>query len=360
MERLKAWIRLLDSKEISYTKAKQLIQDLGDPVNFVGKESPELDLIDYISSKAKIELQGCNLSDSYLHIPKYMEHFNIDYHTILDEDYPIQLSEIYQAPLLYFTRGNFDLQLLESAIAVVGTRKPSSYGKTMTSRICQCIAEQKYTIVSGLAYGIDTEAHRSALENNGNTVAVLASGVEKIYPEQNYALAEQIIENGFLISEYVPGSRMEIWHFPERNRIISALCKATVVIEGTKNSGAMLTAKHALEQNRDVFALPGDCNRPQAEGPNLLIKKGAIAITKPEDVVEYYELIYSDTKKKELRKLNDKEEKVYQTLQYSAQEVDFDTLLLTTQLSIGELSTILLTLELEGIIKSVAGKFAII
>ncbi|MBI4128353.1 MAG: DNA-protecting protein DprA [Parcubacteria group bacterium] len=207
--------------------------------------------------------------------------------TPTDASYPLALREIPTPPPLLYVRGAADFHN-DVAIAVVGTRTPSPYGRIHCERIVRELASQGVTIVSGLAYGIDAIAHQATLEAAGRTIAVLGSGIDSqsIYPPSHNGLAEKIIERGGnVISEYPLGTAPLRHHFPARNRIISGFSKAVLVVEAREKSGALLTARDALDQNRDVFALPGDVNRPQAAGPNRLIRMGAKLIINATDVL---------------------------------------------------------------------------
>lgn len=204
--------------------------------------------------------------------------------------YPSLLREIHAPPKTLYGRGNMDL--LETAcFGVVGTRKITNYGKDATEKIISGLS-QYFTIVSGLALGIDALAHKNALEFGGKTIAVLGSGVddESIYPKSNLALAKEILKKGgLIISEYKPGSNPHQGAFPERNRIISGLSKGVLVIEADIESGSLITAKLALEQNRDVFAVPGSIFAPRSQGTNRLIQTGAKLVTSAQEVLEEYQ-----------------------------------------------------------------------
>lgn len=201
------------------------------------------------------------------------------------DDYPDQLAESDDAPAVIYICG--DLVSHDSnSVAVVGTRNATSYGMEMAGIISGELARMGITIVSGLAMGIDTAAHRAALNAGGRTIAVLAGGLDSIYPQQNRGLARQIVESGCLISEYQLGTRSKRDHFPRRNRIISGLSRGVVVVEAAKKSGATWTVKWALEQNREVFAVPGNATSPQSEGTNWLIQQGAKLTTCADHVLE--------------------------------------------------------------------------
>ncbi|HCE1197245.1 TPA: DNA-protecting protein DprA, partial [Listeria innocua] len=193
---------------------------------------------------------------------------------ILDENYPELLKEIYEAPPLLFYKGNLDL-LKKQAIAIVGTRRMSEYGRKACASLAAELSNHGFTIVSGLALGIDAEAHKASLRNSGATIAVLGSGVNKIYPRTNELLAKEVITQGLLLSEYLPNEEARRWYFPERNRIISGLALGTVIIEAAERSGSLITADFALEQNRQVFAVPGNIYIDTWRGTNRLIQEGA-------------------------------------------------------------------------------------
>jgi DNA processing protein len=202
-----------------------------------------------------------------------------------DPRYPQRLKEIFDPPILLYARGR--AELLEShPVAVVGTRRPTTYGRAVAQRLSRELARAGLTIVSGLARGIDTCAHQGALEGGGATIAVLGNGVDVIYPRENRKLMEQIAERGLIVSEFPLSSTAFPQNFPIRNRIISGLGYAVLVIEGAQYSGSLITARLALEQGREVLAVPGNITSKPSWGPNLLIKDGAKLIQEASDVVE--------------------------------------------------------------------------
>ncbi|ECL8006271.1 DNA-protecting protein DprA [Listeria innocua] len=206
---------------------------------------------------------------------------------ILDENYPELLKEIYEAPPLLFYKGNLDL-LKKQAIAIVGTRRMSEYGRKACASLAVELSNHGFTIVSGLALGIDAEAHKASLRNTGATIAVLGSGVNKIYPRTNELLAKEVIKQGLLLSEYLPNEEARRWYFPERNRIISGLALGTVIIEAAERSGSLITADFALEQNRQVFAVPGNIYIDTWRGTNRLIQEGAKLVLNANNIIEEF------------------------------------------------------------------------
>ena len=211
------------------------------------------------------------------------------------EEYPEHLAESPEAPAVIYVTGELDPRD-HNSIAIVGTRNATEYGVQMATMLAHDLASVGITIISGLAIGIDTAAHRGALRADGRTIAVLAGGLDTIYPQQNRGLARQIIESGCLISEYQLGSRSKREHFPRRNRIISGLSRGVVVVEAAKKSGATWTVKWALDQNREVFAVPGNATSPQSEGTNWLIQQGAKLTTCADDVLQELSVFFGDLK----------------------------------------------------------------
>jgi DNA processing protein len=203
------------------------------------------------------------------------------------DDYPPRLKQIADPPLVLYVRGDVKV-LSRYALAIVGTRRPTAYGGQVAQRLARDLAQRQLVIVSGLARGIDSAAHRGALEAAGKTVAVLGSGIDVIYPRENKRLAEQVAECGALISEFPPGTSPAPENFPIRNRTISGLALGVVVVEAAEYSGSLITARLALEQNREVFAVPGNITSAQSFGPNHLIKQGAKLVDEWMDVVEEF------------------------------------------------------------------------
>ncbi len=260
-----------------------------------------------------------------------------------EEGYPYLLSEISSPPVILFVRGNLDA---ENNLAIVGTRKTTNYGTGIALNLAEKLAQAGFKIVSGLAIGIDTLAHRGALNMGQKTIAVLGSGVDgaSIYPSTNCSLALQILESGgALISEYPPGYPIFKTNFPERNRIISGLSKGVLVIEAKLRSGALITANFALEQNREVFAVPGDINRKESEGTNNLVKMGAKAVTSHTDILEEFGM---DFVEKTVEADNLEEEKILEALESGPLHIDLISK--KTELTIAQTSATLSLMEIKG------------
>jgi DNA processing protein len=264
--------------------------------------------------------------------------------------YPPALAHIPSPPPLLYVRG----RLAEAdrwSVAVVGTRSPTSYGKEAARHLAGDLASSGITIVSGLAIGIDTIAHHAALEQSGRTLAVLASGLDQVYPERNRALAERIVASGALVSEFPIGTRPIPQLFPVRNRLISGLSLGTLVAEAGVQSGALITVRYALEQGRDVFAVPGQIFSPKSAGPNQLIRDGATIVGQAEDILEALNLTARATQQEVQIAFPDDptELALLGILSYQPQHVD--ELRIASGLPIADVSATLALLELKGLIR---------
>ena len=204
--------------------------------------------------------------------------------TRADDNYPVNLTHLHDPPPFLYVHGDL-LPTDRFAIAVVGSRSASTYGRTMARELARGLAEKGVTVVSGLARGIDAEAHRATIAAGGRTLAVLGSGVDVIYPSEHRGLAQEVTTHGALVSEFSLGSKPDAMHFPYRNRVISGLTLGTVVVEANEKSGSLITARCALEQNREVFAVPGNVTSDRSRGPHRLIKEGAKLVEGVEDIL---------------------------------------------------------------------------
>ena len=270
--------------------------------------------------------------------------------TIVDEGYPRLLREIGAPPPVLFYRG----QLLETdadAVAVIGTRRSTTYGRTMAMTIAGELAGSGVTIVSGLALGIDGFAHKAAVDAGGRTIAVLGSGIHDIYPRQHQALARQIAEQGAVISDNVPDAKPDRWNFPARNRIISGLSLGVVVVEAPERSGALITVDFAADQGRDVFAVPGPVTSAASAGCNTLLRDGARPARSAADVLEDLRLQGGPPEAiQPALPLDDDERRILAVLTGEPQHID-DVVELTG-LSLPRVSAVLLTLELQQMVRN--------
>lgn len=277
---------------------------------------------------------------------------DIQVFTWVDESYPRRLKEILQPPPVLYVRGNM-LPADDWAVAIVGTRRMTAYGRLVAEDTALVLAANGVTVVSGLARGIDSAAHRSALEGGGRTLAVLGCGVDQIYPAENRRLAEKIIHQGALISDYPPGTPPEASNFPPRNRIISGLSQAVVVVEAGKKSGALITAQFAAEQGKEVFAVPGNINAPQSMGPNRLVRDGAIPLLSPQDLLESLNLdrVPAYQEARSSIPADPQEARLLETL--GSEPVHVDEITYRTGLPIEEISARLTMMELKGLVRQV-------
>lgn len=276
---------------------------------------------------------------------------NVQTVTFYDEKYPYILKEISSPPLCLYLKGN--IQLLNTfCLAVVGTRRPSEYGIVVTKQFVKTLAKAGVTIVSGLASGIDTIAHKTTIENNGSTIAVLAGGFDYIYPASNYALAKQITENNLLITEYPPKVKPLSYHFPIRNRIIAGLSKGVFIPEAGEKSGSLHTVNYAIEYNRDLFVVPGRINSEMSKGSNEIIKQynNAIVLT-PEDILENFNLSIKDDKH-DVIQIDLEVQNILNFIQ--TDKKTFQQILDYTKMNVQDLNSILLELEMSGLILKLA------
>lgn len=280
---------------------------------------------------------------------------------ITDAEYPELLKKIYDPPEELFLRG--DAKFLNSrSIAIVGTRNATNYGKEIAKHLSSELADCGFTIVSGLAEGIDTEAHIGALEAGGATVAVFGCGIDNIFPGKNKKLAEEIEKKGILVSEYGPGVPSAKWTFPRRNRIISGLSLGVVMVEGHWDSGAMITAKLALDEGREVFAVPGNVELDQTKGPHWLIKQGAKLVENVDDILEEFDIKRvvggGSGKKQDHTQLSSDEVKIMSCLTKEPKHIDN----ISEESGSGPQETlgILSLLEIKGLAKQLPGKYFII
>ncbi len=275
--------------------------------------------------------------------------------TYTDGRYPALLREIYDPPVLLYTRGAFYPGSMP-AVSVVGTRRPSSYGLRMSEMMARDLAAMGVVVVSGMARGCDTAAHRGALSAGGRTVAVLGSGVDVVYPPENRTLYNEIIEKGLVLSEYPMGTPPNPYNFPRRNRIISGFSMGVLVVEAPLRSGAMGTARLALEENREVFALPGPADSPKAEGTNSLIREGAVLVNRAEDIMAELNIKPSSPRPRRRGAAPpDSDEEIILRLMDEG-PLHIDAIIEKTGLPPGRISSMLLDMELKGFIEQRPGK----
>jgi DNA processing protein len=285
--------------------------------------------------------------------------------TLIDASYPQLLREIPDPPPFLYVSGRLDGW--PKNIAVVGSRNPTAYGVSTTQKLCADLCANDITIVSGMAVGIDTAAHQGALAGKGKTVAVLGSGFNKIYPSQNQRLFERISEEGAVITEFELSAGPEAHHFPIRNRIISGMSMGTIVVEATRRSGSLITARLAAEQNREVFAVPGSIQSFKSTGTHALIKQGAKLVENAQDVIEelaaYMEMgppaLHEDHAQHHTARtqstLAPEERTICNILSPYPEHID--TIMRKTHIESGKILSLLLQLELKGVVQQLPGKY---
>jgi len=279
--------------------------------------------------------------------------------TLKDEEYPKRLRDIYDPPPLFYVRGGLKKED-ELAVSIVGSRKTTPYGRWFTEKVSQELARHGVTIVSGMARGIDSLAHWGAISGGGRTIAVLGCGVDVIYPSENRNLFTKIIDHGGILSEFPMGSPPEGGHFPRRNRIISGLSLGVVVVQAGEKSGSLITAGYALEQGREVFAVPGNVGTESSRGTHRLIKEGAKLVESSEDILEEI-LPQLGREREETQKvkttrpdLTEEEEVLYELL--GETPLHIDVMIRESRFDPGKVSSLLLNLELRGLVSQWPGK----
>jgi DNA processing protein len=281
--------------------------------------------------------------------------------TLADPRYPLYLREIFAPPPLIFVGGDLSV-LSRHAVAIVGSRSPTVYGKQATTLICRELVERHFTIVSGLARGIDTVAHETALQHGGITIAVLGSGVDVVYPHINASLTNRIRESGVILSEFPMGSAPETFNFPRRNRIISGCSAAVIVVEAGEKSGSLITARHALQQGREVCAVPGPINSPLSRGTFNLIREGATPVRSGYELADSLVVVSNSQHTAMLPSkpglpetfFSQEERLVFDGL--SDRPMHIDAIAEQLNVPIPDLFVMLLNLELKGLVQQCSGQ----
>ncbi len=355
-----SWIALNSVKGLGPVRIAQLIQQFGTPEK-IFEASPDLLLDQGVIPEACIgRLKDDSLFKNAEKQLSKCSKAGVQIITLADDDYPAYLKEIFAPPPVLYVRGDLDA-LKGHALAVVGTRCPTVYGKQIARSITADLSS-RLVIVSGLAKGIDTAAHESCLEHGGRTIAVLGCGIDRIYPSENQRLAEQIAERGLLISEFPLGTLPESFNFPRRNRIISGLSCGVLVVEAGEKSGSLITAHYALQQGRDIFAVPGPVTSPVSAGTFNLLKEGAVPVRNAQDIFESVVAVSNQSLLKSPPScecspaaiLSSDEQEVLNTL--SENPVRIDEISEISGRAVSDLFDILLNLELKGFICQVCGQ----
>jgi DNA processing protein len=342
-------------------RIKHLLERYGSP-DAVFKESPSaLSRIGGISDEAIASIKN---ADTFNHAEEQLAEaasLGVQVLTLESEEYPSVLKEIFAPPPVLFAKGKIET-FAKHSVAIVGTRNLTHYGEQATVSLTQGLVKRGIAVVSGLARGIDTCAHRACLDSGGETIAVLGCGIDRIYPPENKALAARITDSGVLVSEFPFKTPPESFNFPRRNRIISGLSAGVVVVEAGRKSGALITASYALQQGREVFAVPGPIFSDKSEGTFNLLKSGATPVRTSDDIIEAIEMIRHSPPMDEvpratqppLELLSEGERVVLEQL--SEKPLRMDQIVERTEKVVSELFDILLNLELKGMVRQIAGQ----
>jgi DNA processing protein len=340
--------------------AKALVNIYGDAYSIFKARKKDLEAIEGIGTvRAKSIKDFADFTICEEEI-KFIEKYKIVPLFLTDKHYPQRLLNCYDSPALLYYRGKADLNT-SRIISIVGTRNNSDYGKSVCEKLIEELAGQNILVISGLAFGIDTIAHKAALKNNLQTVGVLAHGLDRIYPTQNKTLAKQMTEHGGLLTDFISNTNPDKQNFPKRNRIVAGMCDAIVVIESSKKGGSLITAELANGYNKDVFAIPGKTTDSKSEGCNYLIKQNkASLITSAADLVEFMNWMPKENlpkkKQRELFIELTADEKIITAILQQQESIHIDELYFKSGLSGSAAAQALLMLEMQGIVASLPGK----
>ncbi len=342
----------------------RLISHFGGPKAALEADMKSLKGVEGLSARAVKSLGNYRPEEAQIYRDiETMSRLGVRLLTFNGEDYPEPLKHIHNPPAMLFIRGRIKSSD-DKSVAVVGMRNPSRYGLEMTETISRGLVEAGFTLVSGLARGVDTACHRAALKYDGRTIGVLGCGIDVVYPKENRVLIEEIVQrNSAIITEFRPGTSPHANNFPGRNRIVSGLSKGVLVVEASDRSGSLITAEHALDQNRDVFATPGNVLSVRSRGPHKLIKQGAALVESAKDIIESIDsggsMAASSTKQIPAQTeisfgLSESQSKVMDALEMDP--IPMDTLSQYVNIEVGPLAALLLEMELAGLVRRHPGK----
>lgn len=363
---LKYWLALTLIKDIGPVTAKRLLSALGTPKRVFDSSANDLKDIEGINDS---KIRGISEFNSWDEVEKEVDEIkshNVRIIRYTDEEYPESLRYIDDSPIILYVRGRF-IKKDKYAVAIVGSRNMTEYGKRITEMISSELVSYGITVVSGMARGIDTVSHKSALKAKGRSIAVLGSGLDSPYPPENKELFDELSEKGCVISEFPMGTPPNKENFPQRNRLISGLSLGVLVVEAAAKSGSLITAGYALEQGKDVFAVPGSITSSNSEGTNELIKKGAKLVQKAEDILEDIAPhlkglrgsangLQGESLPVNLKglEINDEEKTICNILGSEPKHIDIISR--EAGMQAGRVLGILLGLEIKGIVKQSEGK----
>jgi DNA processing protein len=366
-EHIEAWLALHLAPGFGGVTCQKLVAHFGSPQEVLSANHKQLKEASSRLRKESLEaLCGAGKEDLFLAARQELERakeMGIDIITIDDPCYPALLQNIHDPPPLLYVLG--DPEMLDCrGIAMVGSRAASTYGRSVAEQLAEGLAKQGFTIISGLALGVDTKSHKGALAAGGKTIAVLGCGLDVVYPPGNHLLYKEIVGSGAVVSEYPLGTQPDHFRFPARNRLISGLSLGVVVVEATKRSGSLITANHALEQGREVFAVPGRIDSVKSTGSHALLQEGAKLVFNINDIIEELPPVISDQVIENTLEddgnalpsvtLSPEEEKIYLFLDVYPSSID--EIVRQCGLTPQKANELLLMLELKGVIESLPGK----
>jgi DNA processing protein len=351
MTRLEALVSLNMVSDIGSVRLAMLMEAFGSPENIFKASYERLMQIFGIGEEIATKITSFKQEDLEKEFALVKQH-NLKIIAVYDNDYPENLKNIPGAPIVLYVRGKLREED-KLAIGIVGSRGASFYGLNNAQKFAYDLSQKGFTIVSGMARGIDTYAHRGALKAGGRTIAIMGSGFNHIYPEENKKLSEEIVENGAVISEFPVNTIPFKQNFPRRNRVISGLSLGVLVAEAARNSGALITADFALEQGREVFALPGKVDSNTSYGTNELIKQGAKLVTCADDIAEEFVFPKENSVSHNIG-IKEEENELYGMI--SDESIQLDELVEKTSMDITRISDILLRLQLKKMIKQLPGR----
>jgi DNA processing protein len=340
--------------------AKALVSHFGNAESIFSARKKDLEALEGIGSIRANSIKNFHDFKKAEEEISFIEKYKIQTLFITDKNYPQRLLNCYDSPAILYYKGTADLNS-SKIISVVGTRSNNDYGKSVCEKLIEDLANEDVIIVSGLAFGIDSIAHKSAIKNDLKTIGVLAHGLDMVYPSQNSSLAKQMIKTGGLLTEFRSCTKPDRQNFPGRNRIVAGISDAIIVVESGLKGGSLITAELGNGYNKDVFAFPGRANDIKSEGCNFLIKNNKAAlITSANDILE--SMGWKENKKPSAKKqkelfieLTDDEKIIVKILQ-SQEQIHIDELYLKSKLSSSEVAQALLMLEMQGVVSSMPGK----
>lgn len=340
--------------------AKSLVNAYGDAQSVFKAKKKDLEHMEGIGTVRAASIKAFTDFDNSEKEIAFIEKYKITPLFITDKNYPQRLLNCYDSPVLLFYRGNANLNT-SKIVSVVGTRNNSEYGKNVCEKMIEELKQENVLVVSGLAFGIDTIAHKAALKHQLHTVGVMAHGLDRIYPSQNKSMAKQMVEHGGLLTEFISNTNPDKQNFPKRNRIVAGMCDCVVVIETGKKGGSLITAELGNNYNKDVFAIPGRVNDSKSEGCNYLIKNNKAAlINNADDLLEM--MNWKPLEKKAVKKQRElfielsADEKIVVDILNSQDTIQIDELYFKSGLSSSAVAAALLMLEMQGLVASMPGK----